>query len=272
MTFTATVAPVAPGAGTPTGTVAFSFGDGTPSATAPVIAGVATTTHTYTARVGSPFAVTASYSGDGSFTASTGDDTQTVQRATTTTTVVSSPDPSATGQSVTFTATVLPIAPGAGQPTGTVTFSFGDGTPSTTAPVVAGVAVTTHPYTSTTGSPYTVTASYGGDANYAASSGTDTQTLAKAATSTVVTSAPNPSAPGAKVTVRAQVTPAPPTAPGATVTFLFGDRNPQTVPLVNGVATTTFNPVNPGTYAVTASYNGSVTYGASVGINTHVVA
>jgi hypothetical protein len=273
VTFTAMVAPAAPGAGTPTGTVTFSFGDGT-QATVPLAGAAAVTTHTYITRVGGPFAVTGTYNGNPNFAASTGNDTQTVQRTTTTTTLASSPDPSATGQAVTFTATVAPVAPGAGTPTGTVTFSFGDGTQTAAVAVSGGIATTSHPYTSTTGSPYTVTAAYSGDANHTASTGTDTQTLAKAATSTTVTSAPNPSVPGGKVTVTAQVAPVPPTTgtPTGTVTLLLGDRNPQTVTLVNGVATTTFNPINRGTYAVTAGYNGDLTYQASVGLNTHVVA
>ncbi|WP_234310384.1 Ig-like domain repeat protein, partial [Streptomyces sp. NRRL S-474] len=67
MTFTATVAPVAPGAGTPTGTVTFDFGDGSPTQSAALVGGTATVTHTYSTTTGSPFAVTAAYSGDANF-------------------------------------------------------------------------------------------------------------------------------------------------------------------------------------------------------------
>src|SRR5207247_6067481 len=76
--------------------------------------------------------VTASYSGDGSFLASTGTLTQTVAKVSASTLVVSSLNPSALGQAVTFTATVT----GAGSPTGVVIFSdgaasIGQGTPAT---------------------------------------------------------------------------------------------------------------------------------------------
>src|SRR5207248_8960412 len=61
---------------------------------------------------------------------------------TTTTTLATSPNPSAEGQSVTFTATVTPTVPpfpAGTQPTGTVTFSV-DGTDVGTVAVVNGTA------------------------------------------------------------------------------------------------------------------------------------
>ncbi|KOG43119.1 vegetative cell wall protein, partial [Streptomyces decoyicus] len=64
--------------------------------------------------------VTATYSGDANFTTSTGGDTQTVNKAATSTTLTSSPDPSTFGQPVTFTATVAAVPPGVGTPTGSV--------------------------------------------------------------------------------------------------------------------------------------------------------
>ena len=70
-----------------------------------------------------PRSITASYSGDQNFTASTGSLTETVGQAVTTTTVTSSANPSAVGQTVTYTATVSPVPDG-----GTVAFSD-DGAP-----------------------------------------------------------------------------------------------------------------------------------------------
>ncbi|WP_420719598.1 Ig-like domain-containing protein, partial [Streptomyces sp. NRRL S-481] len=75
---------------------------------------------------------------------------------------------------------MAPVAPGAGTPTGTVVFDFGDGSGTTSATVAGGVATATHIYTDTAGSPYTITANYGGDANFAGSSGSDTQTVNQA--------------------------------------------------------------------------------------------
>lgn len=82
----------------------------------------------------------------------------TVTRADTSTTVTASPEGVA--------ATVTPVTPGAGTPSGTVTFSS-DGTRLGTAELVDGVATLTQP---TRGQ---VTASYAGDDHYAPSSATD---------------------------------------------------------------------------------------------------
>ncbi|WP_055556474.1 Ig-like domain repeat protein [Streptomyces sp. NBRC 110028] len=57
----------------------------------------------------------------------------------------------------------------------------------------------------------------------------------------------------------------------ATVTVAIPGRTPQTVPLVNGTASATFNPLPKGTYTVTADYNGSVDYVASAGATTQTV-
>ena len=51
--------------------------------------------------------------------------TQTVGTDNTTTVLSSSANPACLGQSVTFTATVAPVPPGTGTPTGTVTFRDG---------------------------------------------------------------------------------------------------------------------------------------------------
>ncbi|WP_234442398.1 Ig-like domain-containing protein, partial [Streptomyces sp. NRRL S-1448] len=64
MTLTATVAPVSPGAGTPTGTVTFVVAGG-PTLTATLSGGTASVT-TSAIPVGT-HSVTATYSGDGNF-------------------------------------------------------------------------------------------------------------------------------------------------------------------------------------------------------------
>ncbi|MFI1538649.1 Ig-like domain-containing protein, partial [Streptomyces anandii] len=194
VTITATVTPIAPGSGTPTGTVTFTITGG-PTLTAPLVGGTATVS-TNTLSVGS-HTIVATYGGDTSYISSSATDTHTVQsKGATTTSVSSSPDPSVVGQPVTFTATVAPVAPASGTPTGTVTFAFGDGTPSVTVPLAGGTATTTHAYTTAAGSPFTVTATYGGNANFAGSSGSDTQTVNQAGTSTTVSSSPDPSVVG----------------------------------------------------------------------------
>nr|QBF51787.1 IPT/TIG domain-containing protein [Streptomyces caniferus] len=270
VTVTAAVSALAPGAGTPTGTVTFTFGDGTSSSTVPLSGGIATVSHTYTTKTGSPFPLTAKYNGDTSFTTSSGAATHTVNQNLTTTTVTTSPDPSVVGQSVTLRATVSSAG---GIPTGKVTFSFGDGTSSVAATLAGGVATVTHTYTTTTGSPFTVTATYGGEVSFTASSGTDTQTVNKAATLTSVVSTPNPASTGDRVTVTATVVPVAPGAgtPSGTVTLAIPGRTPQTVALVNGSASATFSPLPRGIYTVTGNYNGDVSFAGSTGLTLQTV-
>jgi hypothetical protein len=126
VTFTATVAAKVPGIGTPTGTVTFydgstAIGTGTLGPGSP---GTATFT-TSSLSVGA-HAITAVYSGDGNFTTSTSAGiNQGVSQASTAISLASSANPSASGQSVTFTATLTVSSPGSGTPTGTVTFYNG---------------------------------------------------------------------------------------------------------------------------------------------------
>ena len=86
-----------------------------------------------------------------------------------TTTVSSSPSSSTIGQMVTFTATVTPTTGSTGTPTGTVTFEDGT-TVLGSAPLDNGTA-TFSIATLAVGS-HTITADYGGDTNFATSSGT----------------------------------------------------------------------------------------------------
>ena len=121
--------------------------------------------------------------GDGNFLASSGTLTQTVAKASSTTLLVSSVNPSALGQNVTFTATVS----GSGAPTGTVIFSdgvtsIGQGTLST----AGGTATASFSTGSLTIGSHTITASYGGDSNFLAGTGTLTQTVGKASSNTLV--------------------------------------------------------------------------------------
>src|SRR5262249_28765382 len=121
--FTATVTAVPPATGTPTGTVTFLDGAAT-LGTATLSSGSATFAISSLA-VGN-HTITVSYSGCSNFTGRTSPAiTQTVNQASSSSSVASSLNPSVFGQSVTFTTTVSAISPGAGTPTGTVTFLDG---------------------------------------------------------------------------------------------------------------------------------------------------
>src|SRR5262249_17638873 len=121
---TSTVAATSPGTATPKGTVDFKDGATTIGSGTLDASGVATFSISSLAVGGHP--ITAVYNGSTGYTGSTSAAlTQTVNQAATSTLVASSANPSVFGQSVTFTATVSATAPGAGMPTGTVTFKDG---------------------------------------------------------------------------------------------------------------------------------------------------
>jgi hypothetical protein len=167
VTFTATVSPGSANSNTPTGTVTFLDGSAT-LGTEALTNGTAVF-DTISLSTGS-HSITVSYGGDANFAPSTSTILiQVVDQAATTTTLISSQNPSTFGQNVTFTATVAAVSPGAGSPTGTVTFK--DGTAAIgTGTVSAGVATFS---TSALGAgSHTITASYSGDANFIASAST----------------------------------------------------------------------------------------------------
>lgn len=164
VTFTATIGAAAPGSGTPTGTVTFK--DGTTTLGTATLAGGAATFTTSALAVGS-HSITAVYGGDANFGASTsGALGQAVNQDNSAATVVSSANPTSFGQSVTFTATISAAAPGAGTPTGTVTFK--DGTTTLGTGNLAGGAASFTTSSLAAGG-HSITAVYGGDANFIAS-------------------------------------------------------------------------------------------------------
>src|SRR5207248_9274673 len=110
---------------------------------------------------------------------------RTIGTASSTTGVTSSVNPSVSGQPVTFTATVKAGTAGVGTPTGTVTFKDGANTLGTGTLDSSGHAMfVTSPLAVAS---HSITASYGGDANFNGSiSTTLNQTVKKAATTTLV--------------------------------------------------------------------------------------
>jgi hypothetical protein len=95
-----------------------------------------------------------------------------VNKATTTTTLASSLNPSKVGQPVTFTATVTPQF--SGTVTGNVTFYDGTTAPKTVALSVGVAKFTTSTLTSGT---HTITATYNGSTSFIGSSASLTQTV-----------------------------------------------------------------------------------------------
>ncbi|MGA6153513.1 Ig-like domain-containing protein [Stenotrophomonas sp. NPDC087984] len=170
VTLTATVIPL--GTGTPTGTVTFVVSGG-PTLTGTLSGGTASVTAS--GLSGGTHIVTATYNGDANFTSSTGTTAVLVIPASTTTTVTSAPDPSTLGQPVTFTATVTPVAPGAGippgdgTPTGLVTFILTNGVDTITTISTVDANGFAFLERALTAGNWDVSAVYEGDANFGAS-------------------------------------------------------------------------------------------------------
>ena len=155
--------------GMPTGTV--SFMDGTTTLGMGTLNGSGVATYSTSALAVGSHSITAVYGGDANNAGSTSSvltETVNAAPATTTTTLLSSANPAASGASVTFTATVMEVAPGTGVPTGTVMFKDGATTMGTG--TLNGSGMATYSTTSLSVGSHSITAIYGGDANNAGSS------------------------------------------------------------------------------------------------------
>lgn len=145
----------------------------------------------------------ASYSGDANFLGCTAPIIiLTVNPGSTSAAVTSSLNPSTTGALVTFTAT---ISGGGGTPTGLVTFKDGATTIGTGS--LGGGGLATFATRSLAVGSHSITAVYGGDANFAGTtSPTLAQTVGQGASATTISSSVNPGALGSPITFTATVT------------------------------------------------------------------
>ena len=207
------------------------------------------------------------YSGDGSYEPATGllgtlADSQTVNKANTTTTVVTSGTPSDYNSGVIFTATVAAVAPGAGTPTGTVTFK--DGATTLGTGTLNGSGQATYTTTALSGGVHNINAEYGGDTHFNTSAGNTEQRVNKIAPAGIVLiQSLATTVWGQNVTFTATVTGAGAT-PTGNVTFWNGATNLGTVALNgSGVAARTRSDLAVGTHPnITAVYAGNVNYNA----------
>jgi len=261
VTFSATVSVVAPGAGTPSGSVKFLDG-ATVLGTVPLTAGTASLTTSSTLAVGG-HSITVSYTGSGSFVASTSPVLmQTVNPASTTTSLASSNNPSVYGQVVTFSAGVSVIAPGVGMPSGNVLFRDG-GTALGTSPLIGGAA--TLPISSLTAGNHSITASYVSNGGFAASTSTAlAQAVNKASTTTTISSiTPNPVVLGKPVTVTFSVSAAGAGAPMGIVTV--SDGAGATCVATLAATSCSLTSITIGSHTLTATYSGDANFGGSSG-------
>jgi hypothetical protein len=160
---TASVGAVAPGAGTPTGTVEFFANNGVSLGIVPLSSGGIAVLNYSLLPVGVN-SINAVYSGSGTYNTSTSPAAnQVVNKANTSTVLTTTPNPSLLNERVRLTVNVVASTPGSGTPTGSVEFRS-NGVPIGTVPLNGGVAildVTNFPLGTSL-----ITAAYSGDTNY----------------------------------------------------------------------------------------------------------
>ena len=260
-------------AGTPTtGSVMFMDGE--------VTLGVAAVDGTGTARLTTSEltlgarAITATYGGGSGYgTSVSAPLAHSVASASTITTLVSSSNPSRLGDLTTFTATVTVDAPGAGTPSGTVTFHDGATVLGTTAIDDGGVARWA---TAAMGvGIHDITADYAGTARLAPSTSADVvQRVAEEGASIELTSTASPSTFGSAATFSAAVSVTGPRGGSTgTVTFEDGAAVLGTVAMsVPGVATFSTATLAAGAHPITATYTDDATHAVLTAAVSHVIA
>jgi hypothetical protein len=258
VTFTATVHPGAGASGLPTGGVMFKD-SATVLGSGKLLNGQATFSTASLARAG--HTITAAYSGDANFSTSTSIAFgQTVRADASITRTSSSPSPTVFGQRATFTAVLTAKAPGAGTPTGTVTFKDGTvGLGRGMLQVVGGVDRATFTTNALSVGSHTITAIYGGSTDFFGSSASVVQKVTKDATSTAVKSSLNPSVAGQAVTFTATVHALLPGSGIASGTVIFKDGTNilGSAPLNSaGQATFSTASLSVGNHSITAIYGG----------------
>lgn len=282
VTLIATVGVNAPGTtvvASPSGSVSFVEGATIlDSATVSTSAGVTTASLTVASLAPGSHAITVAYGGDGNFAGSATQLTQSVYRASTTTTLSTSASTSVSGQAVTFSGAVAPVAPGAGTPSGFLTFFDGGVNLGSSVMNASGQGALTISSLAVAG--HTITANYSGDTDFQGSSGEASQTVGNASTTTTLSSSVNPSVFGQATTLTAAVGVVSPGTiavanPSGTVTFSDGATVLGTGTLSTGggvtTASLTIKLSTTGGHPLTAAFSGDGNFLSSSSHLTQVV-
>ncbi len=256
VTFTATVKAPS-GTVVPTGSVTFTLGPTTLCSATGISSttGIATCNYAFSSMTPGT-TITATYGGDQNFLGGTpATVTQVVAAASTATSVVSSPNPSASNQQVAFTATVTPAyTAGTAKPAGTVTFTNTSTTPATTlcTETIANGTVPVCSYTFTSSGSNSVMATYTtSDFNFSSStSAVDVQTVNGEA-QTITFANPGTQTVGTPLTLTATA------SSGLAVTYT------STTTSVCTVSGTTATFLAAGTCTIDANQPGNSTYAAA---------
>lgn len=244
-----------------TGTITFS--EGSTVLGTVVLDGSGAATLTISSLSVGSHAFTATYSGSGNLKTSADTTSHNVNQAQTSTSVSANVNPSTVGGSITFTANVSVLAPGAGALTGTVSFYDGSNFLGTQT-LASGVATLTTSALAV-GS-HSITAVYDGSTNFVSSASAQlTQQVNQASTTTSIVSNINPSVTGQAVTFTATVGTS---ASGAgaisgTILFMEGSTVLASVALVGGSASFTTTGLSVGSHNIVAVYGGNTNYAGS---------
>ena len=251
VTLSATVAPAA--SGTPTGTVSF-FNNGNPLGTATLTGGVAT--YSAGAMPLGNNVITASYSGDTNFTAST----------------ASSVSVTVALNVLTVTAADATRAYGAPNPTFTGSMTGAQNGDAFTESFTTAATVTSAP------GPYAIVPSATGTnlSQYQVSVTNGTLTITKASVISTITLSATSVTQGQNVTVTAQVASATSGTPTGTVSFFNNGNQLGTATLVNGTATYSATALPVGNNVISLTYGGDANFaantaGATTGANSVTV-
>ncbi len=250
--------------GTPTGSVTFYVNGGSFGTAAIDSSGTATISTPPLAQ--GQTALLATYAGQGNFAPATSVEVLVlVQPDNVTMTLTSSPNPSALGSPVTFTATVVPTSNGT--PTGDVQFTD-NGNPLGSSTLDSN-GVATFVTSSLTVGTHLIVATYPGAVNWGGASASVTQIVLYTVSETL-TSLLNPSHRDQAVTFTATVS-SPNGTPTGTVAFSYGSTALGTVPLINGVASLTTSALPQGTQIITAAYSGDTNFFSNSATLTQIV-
>ena len=269
-TVNVTVTAAAPGAGTPTGTVNVTRDGGTPVCAITLSGGTGSCTPSLTTP--GAYTLTGAYGGDANFNGSNDTDAHTVNKANSAVTVTSAVDPSVSGQTFTVTATVTAAAPGAGTPTGTVNVTRDGGTAVCAITLSAGSGSCTTSLT--TPGAYTLTGTYGGDANFNGNTGTDGHSVNKADSNVALNTGPDPAVVGQSFNINATVAAAglgAGTPTGSVDITRDGGVPVCTITLSAGAGSCSTNLTTPAAYTLTGTYGGDTNFNGDTGTDGQTV-
>ena len=281
VTFTATLSAGGSGSGTPTGTVSFKDGGVAITGCSAVNLSAGSATCSDVLGTAASHTITVDYTNsDGNWVSSTGNTMtgapQVVSADTVVVSLTSNHNPSVTGQTVTFTATLSAGGSGSGTPTGTVSFKDGGVAITGCSAVNLSAGSATCSDVLGTAASHTITVDYtNSDGNWVSSTGNTMtgapQVVDLAPTTVSVISSGSPTAFGQLVTYTATISVTSPGSasgtPSGTITFFdngvaISGCSGRTV--IGGMTATCVTSTTPaGSQTITVQYNGDLDYAAS---------